>query len=220
MKILIQFPIRERPDRFYSTFMRYYDYADDISNIKFNIVSDKDDDILLKSRMLEIVAKKDNVHITNAYHKSKVHAINDLSEVDMTWPDIILLASDDMIPQIKGYDTIIRNKMLEHYPDTDGVLFFWDGYCDLNTLVIMGRKYFERFNYIYHPDYTSLWCDNEFMEVADRLNKQTRFKDCIIKHEHPVRNKSIKRDNLYNKNESFYKSDKLVYERRKQNNFK
>ena len=26
--------------------------------------------------------------------------------------DIVLLASDDMIPRVKGYDTIIRNKNL------------------------------------------------------------------------------------------------------------
>ena len=64
--------------------------------------------------------------------------------------------------------------MTELYPNTDGVLWFNDGNQGnrLNTLCILGKKYYERFNYIYHPDYTSLWADNEFMDVANLLNKQ------------------------------------------------
>jgi hypothetical protein len=77
--------------------------------------------------------------------------------------------------------------MTEHYPDTDGVLWFNDGYQGnrLNTLCILGKKYYDRFNYIYHPDYISVWCDNEFMDVANLLGKQIYFDDIIIRHEHP-----------------------------------
>ena len=67
----------------------------------------------------------------------------------------------------------IRQKMIKHFPDTDGVLWFFDGWRkDLNTLCIIGRKYYERFGYIYHPDYKSFWCDAEFTEVANKLKKQ------------------------------------------------
>jgi hypothetical protein len=91
-----------------------------------------------------------------------------------------------MIPEVQGYDEIIREKMRRHYPDTDGVLWFNDGNrSDLNTLTIMGRKYFKRFGYLYHPGYRSLYCDKEFTLVGTKLGKQTYFDQVIIRHEHP-----------------------------------
>ena len=134
--------------------------------------------------------------------------------------DIVLLASDDMVPQIKGFDTIIKEKMLSNYPDTDGVLWFNDGYKGdtLNTLCILGKKYYDRFNYIYNPEYKSVWCDNEFMDVSKLLNKVTYFDITIIRHEHPDwgfgSNDSIHMSNI--KNES---NDRITYERRKKINF-
>lgn len=153
---------------------------------------------------------------------SKIHAVNrDMDHVkDKDW-NVLLLASDDMIPQVKGYDQIILDKMAEHYPDTDGVLWFNDGFVGkrLNTLSIMGRKYYDRFGYIYNPEYTSLFCDDEFMHVSQMLNKVTYFDECIIKHEHPMNGASVPMDSLYRKNERFYQQDKAVFERRKAMNF-
>jgi hypothetical protein len=76
--------------------------------------------------------------------------------------------------------------MTEVYPDTDGVLWFYDGWRkDLNTLCILGRKYYDRFNYVYHPEYKSFWSDAEFTEVASKLNKQVFIDNIIIRHLHP-----------------------------------
>ena len=68
-----------------------------------------------------------------------------------------------------------------NYPDTDGVLWFNDGFQGnrLNTLCILGKKYYERFNYIYHPDYISLYCDEEQTNVARNMNKMV---DLVIKN--------------------------------------
>jgi hypothetical protein len=103
-----------------------------------------------------------------------------------------------MTPIVKGYDNIIRNNMKTHYPDTDGVLWFNDGYQgqNLNTLCILGRKYYQRFGYIYCPEYKSLWCDNEFMDQANLLGRQIYFHETIIKHEHPANNRGIYKDRL------------------------
>ena len=92
-----------------------------------------------------------------------------------------------MIPVVKGYDTIIKNNMSKLYPDTDGVLWFNDGYQGnkLNTLCILGKKYYDRFGYIYNPEYISVWSDNEFMDVGNILGKQTYFDEVIIQHQHP-----------------------------------
>ena len=113
-----------------------------------------------------------NVEFFYGNSKSKIEAVNaDMDKVG-DW-DVLLLASDDMIPQVKNYDEIIIQKMNEFFPDTDGVLWFNDGNRkDLNTLCILGKKYYNRLNYIYYPEYKSTWCDNEFTDVGNILKKQ------------------------------------------------
>jgi len=182
-----------------------------MENIKIVVSLDKDDieSIMQKHRILAI---HPNIQVFVGTPNGKIHAINrDIP--DPTTFDIILLISDDMIPMVKGYDDIIVNKMATLYPDTDGVLFFNDGYAGprLNTLVICGSAYYQRFGYIYYPEYKSLWCDNEFMNVANKLGKQTYIHDVIIKHEHPGWNKQVVMDNLYRINESFNTIDKQLY---------
>jgi hypothetical protein len=217
MKLLIKFPTRNRPNKFLKTLVRYVDYLDD-KTTKIVVTCDNDDVTMKDDYIKEVVLNYNNVELLSGNHKSKIEAVNaDLDKFDF---DIVLLASDDMIPMVKGYDTIIKNKMIEHYPDTDGVLWFNDGYQGnkLNTLSIMGKKYYDRFNYIYSPDYLSVWCDNEFMDVANILNKQTYFDEVIIKHEHPDWGFGG-RDDIHVLNSKHEAHDRMVYTGRKNNNF-
>jgi hypothetical protein len=164
--------------------------------------------------------KYKNLEVNYGNNKSKIEAVNaDIN--NNTNFDVLLLASDDMVPQLKGYDNIIREKMQAHYPDTDGVLWFNDGYQahKLNTLCILGKKYYLRFGYIYHPAYKSLWCDNEFMEVANILGKQQYFDQIIIKHMHPDAIDGISYDELYQRNLKLDSVDKKAFLRRKKNKF-
>ena len=74
----------------------------------------------------------------------------------------------------------------------------------------MGYRYYKRFNYIYNPNYFSLWCDNEFMTAGNNLKKQSYISTIIIKHEHPVNNKTNK-DSLYRENDKFNNIDKSTW---------
>jgi hypothetical protein len=218
MKILIKFPTRGRSDKFFNVLDIYYQLSDNNDNITFQITIDTDDETMNNNIVLSKLNSYKNLNYTLGVSKNKIDAVNrDIIIGD--W-DIILLASDDMIPKVKGYDDIIRNKMTELYPDTDGVLWFNDGNQGdkLNTLCILGKMYYERFNYIYHPDYTSLWADNEFMDVANLLNKQTYFNDVIIRHEHPDVGLG-QRDFVHFDNIKFDYIDKEIYLKRKSNNF-
>lgn len=184
MKLLIKFPTRKRSKKFLSTLNTYIDFLDD-KNTEFIISCDVDDISMNNQEIKDYLSCYQNVKIFYGNNNTKVEAINaNLKNVDF---DIILLASDDMIPIVKGFDTIIKNKMSEYYPDTDGVLWFNDGFKkkELNTLIIIGKKYYDRFNYLYFPQYKSIFCDNEFTEVSILLNKQTYFDDVIIQHQHP-----------------------------------
>ncbi len=217
MRLVIKFPTRNRPNKFLKTLVRYVDYLDD-KTTKIIVTCDNDDILMKDDYIKEFVLNYDNVELLFGNHKSKIEAVN--ADLDKFYFDIVLLASDDMIPTVKGYDTIIKNKMREHYPDTDGVLWFNDGYQGnkLNTLSIMGKKYYDRFNYIYSPDYLSVWCDNEFMDVANILNKQTYFDEVIIKHEHPDWGFG-NRDDIHVLNSKHEAHDRMVYTNRKNNNF-
>ena len=219
MKLLIKFPTKNRKFKFLNVFNKYQQFCDDIENTKFLITLDNDDSDMNSPDVIEILKTFKNTEFIFGDSKSKVDAINRDMELYNDW-DIVLLASDDMTPIVKGYDNIIRNNMKTHYPDTDGVLWFNDGYQKnkLNTLCILGKKYYDRFKYIYNPEQKSVWSDNEFMDVANLLGKQTYFNDVIIKHEHPDWGFG-NRDHIHQENFTNVDYDRNIYLKNKSINF-
>lgn len=219
MKLLIKFPTRNRKEQFFSTFKKYQEFITEPTT-RFLITIDDDDSDMNNNEVLSILESYENVSFVVGQSTSKVHAINRDINTSEDW-DIILLASDDMIPQVKGFDKIINTLMSSNYPDTDGILFFNDGFKgqELNTLCILGKKYYKRFNYIYYPEYKSTWCDNEFMMVGDLLKRQTYFPIVIIKHEHPDWGYG-KHDIIHSKNFNDLDFDKSLYFYRESKNFK
>jgi hypothetical protein len=217
MKILIKFPTRGRPKKFLEVLDMYYSFLSDIDRTIFQITIDEDDILMNNNNVIDKLKNYKNLFYNIGISKTKIHAVNrDIIVGD--W-DVLLLASDDMIPIKNGYDDIIRKYMIDKYPDTDGVLWFYDGNRkDLNTLSILGSRYYQRFNYIYNPDYKSLWADNEFMAVADILNKQTFYDEVIIHHQHPDWGYGS-RDKVHTLNNMNDTYDKNVFLLRKKNNF-
>ncbi len=212
MKILVKFPSRERPEKFASVLKQYQETS---TNVRYLIILDQDDPTINRYPK-EVFCGE----IIIGFSGSKIKAINRDMDKSGEW-DILVLASDDMIPQTTGWDIIITEAMKECFPDTDGVLWFNDGYLGrkLNTMCILGRKYFDRFGYIYHPEYKSLWCDNEFTDVANMLDKQKYFDKILFKHEHFSNNRQVRADQLMMRNESYYLQDEATYKRHKINNF-
>jgi len=136
------------------------------------------------------------------------------------WPwDIVVLVSDDMIPQLRGWDTVIRTHMQAYFPDTKGILWCNDGYQGdkLNTLCIYGRAMYESLGYIYEPSYKSLFCDTE---LTDRCRGDLApfckyISYSIIRHEHPGTGFAQNMDPLYAKNQTYWNEDMYNYIRRK-----
>lgn len=216
MRLLVKFPSRERPDKLVSVTQRYAQYAVDKQNLQFLMTLDSNDPTVNDKLLSSLRSIHPKMDIRVGVSTDKINAIN--RDMD-TAPefDIVLLASDDMIPIVQGYDQIIRDSMRKYYPDTDGVLWFNDGYTGtkLNTLVCCGKKYFNRFGYLYNPIYKSFYCDNEFMETAAKLKKQTYFEQVIIKHVHPANTSEVKNDELYIRNGKYFKHDADIYHSRK-----
>jgi len=217
--LLIKFPSKSRPSKLLYAYEKYISLAKNPQKIKTIISLDSDD----PSVTPELCEKLQKIHsetqICIGEPMGKIGAVNRDMEYAGEY-NILLLASDDMIPEYHGYDELIREKMLVHFPDTDGVLWFNDGFQkhNLNTLCILGRKYYQRIGYIYHPAYKSLWCDNEFTEVAQKLNKQVYFDLVIIRHIHPIIS-GKGNDKLYQENEKYFNEDKDTFFNRRLNNF-
>ena len=219
MKILIKFPTRNRPAQFFKVLDMYYSMLSDIDNTEFCISIDEDDIVMNNDTILDKLDSYRNLIWYVGNNTSKIEAINSDME-DFQDFDIILLASDDMIPQVMGYDDIIRQNMEKYYPDTDGILWFYDGKRkNLNTLCILGKKYYDRFGYIYHPSYKSFYCDDEFTQVGNILKKQTFIDNVIIEHRHPDNTLGLDTDELYIKNSKYYPIDHKMFQIRKKNKF-
>ena len=217
MKILIKFPTRNRKEIFFNTLNRYYEYLDDLKNVNFVITCDKDDDSMNNKEVIKLLDGYKNLKYYFGNSKTKIEAVNnDIYNLDF---DILLLASDDMIPQIKGYDTIIRNDMKKYYPNKDGILWYFDGFNkSVNTLSIMGVKYYKKNNYIYHPMYRSFFCDTEQTILAQKFKKITFIDNIIIKHVHPDNTNELHKsyDNTYKQNDGYDYDKKIFINRMKE----
>ena len=219
MKLLIQFNTRSRPEKFLKVLKQYYDLSHDKENLFINVSCDIDDITMNNEKIKNELSKYYNVRIVFNDNRSKIESVN-CGFSDLSY-DIILLASDDMIPEIYGYDNIIRDEMKKNFPDTDGILWFNDGNQGnrLNTLCILGKKYYDRFGYIYNPEYKSLWADNEFTVVGRILNKQIYLNQVIIRHKHHSVDTNNKFDELYQRNDTYHDEDRDVYLKRLKMNF-
>lgn len=218
MKLLIKFPTRDRKDKFFEVLDMYVRMLLKPDDVHFLISCDEDDETMNNDEVKSKLATYKNLTIGYGKNSSKIEACNaDMGGVDF---DIVLLASDDMIPKAFGFDENIRKNMVRLYPDTDGVLWYNDGFQGprLNTLCILGKKYYDRFGYIYHPSYKSLWCDNEFMIVANTLEKQTYINAIIVEHQHMDRGMADQ-DELYIKNNKLNVVDYNNFIKRKEINF-
>lgn len=222
MKILVKFPTRSRPAKFLQTLQGYIDKAADLSNVTFLVTYDDDDATMNNSAILNKLEQL-QVHAIGGSSKSKIHAINRDMDMALEW-DICMLASDDMICQVHGWDERLREEMKSNFPDTDGCLWFHDGdqatkNGGLCTMCILGRKYYDRFGYIYHPAYISLWSDNEYTEIARRLNKLKFFEEVLFKHVHFSNTSGLQPDALMIKTQSYFKQDEATYREREGRNF-
>lgn len=225
MNILVKFPTRSRPKKCFDVLQGYINMSKRPKKIHYLITYDSDDVSMNPDWIKQIVElSPKNIQFVTGYSSNKIHACNrGINEAKTDW-DIVLLASDDMVCETFGWDEIIRKDMKANYPDTDGCLWYWDGdnatrQGNLCTMVIMGKKYFNQFNYLYHPSYVSLWCDNEQTEVAIMLKKMFRSETVLFRHVHPSNTQGVKSDALMIKTQSYFNLDKTNYYKRKIINF-
>lgn len=227
-KILFKYPSRGRPERFFDGMDSIYNNLSDKTNFGVLGTFDIDDlDGMAKPEILNsLYGRYNNFAWVYGNSKSKIDAVNkDLDKIDIVFPqlkdfDIIVNMSDDMRFNIYGFDDMIRIDMDNHFPNYDGLLHYPDQDAKefLATMYIAGRKFYDRFGYIYHPSYKSLWCDNEVMDVAQKIGK---YKYCgyqINVHLNPAYN-HLPKDDMFIRQQSDWNHDEANYYARKEINF-
>ena len=201
--ILFNFATRSRPAKF----------IDAIASINENIVT-YDYHILVKidddDESMKCFEPVQNIEFVGGNSVNKIDAIN--RNIPDDW-DILINMSDDMRFLVYGFDQQIIS---DFGNDLDQLIHYPDGHVNerLITMSIMGKAYYDRFGYVYHPDYTSLWCDNEQHDVALELGKYKYVDKQLFVHDHPAWTGKAP-DQLLIETQKYYRQDEQTYKKRK-----
>lgn len=223
MNILIKWPTRGRSHLFFQTLAQWRALESRRHKVVYLIAIDIDDPVMNHPSVLQSLTRMADVHYrVGPGSRSKIDACNsDLEDaanaIDME-PDVLVLASDDMIPQVHCWDDCIATTMQQQFPAMDGALHFDDGYMGshrLITLSVMGWNLYRRFGYAYHPAYRSMFCDNEFTDVVRHIGKYHYQSRVLFRHCHIGRQP----DALFIRNQQWWDADKAMYELRRAGNF-
>lgn len=219
-RILIKIPTRERPQKFLKVLETYQSYLSGNHTVFFVVSCDYDDLSMNNPQMIQTISCYSNVFLYFNDRSNKIEAINRDIDKHLDF-DILIAGSDDMVPKKLGYDEIIVRDMKLSFPELDGVLNYHDGFLghQLNTIPVLGKNYYTRFNYIYHPSYLSVCCDVELTMVSRLIGKEVCSNTVLFEHQHPVY--GFQCDNLYVHNESskFHQHDKTLLQNRMSHNF-
>ena len=220
MRILLKCPTRSRPARVLKTLGTYIRLAARPDLLGVAVSCDIDDSTMQDTTELrKLLAPCAWSRIFYSPNTNKIQACNaNMNDVDWDW-DIVVLVSDDMVPQIRGYDDVIRSQMTTKFPDRNGILWFNDGCqgANLNTLCIFGRTLYNERGVIYDPSYKSLFCDTELTDHCHTIyaDRCLYVQSCIIRHEHPGTGFAQYMDALYDRNQKYWNEDMYTYIRRK-----
>ncbi len=217
MNILIKYPSRGRPELFKQTTQKFIDKLSAKHDVKFVFSLDIDDKTMNNSEIIEFMMSlpiKKKINFRN--NKSKVDAIN--TDLDDEKFDILIYIQDDLTPIIHGYDDLIANQFEKSEYGLDCMIHFqtprWSDSLDIYC--VMGKRYYDRFGYVYHPSYKALFCDDEYTEVSKLLGRNV-FVPGIdpFHHNHGL----IQGDEVEMTNRSHGNEDWALLQQRRENNF-
>lgn len=211
--ILVKLPSRSRPAKMFAAIENIQSLIG-IDDYLIALALDLDDESVNNQPVKERLKGYDNLIVYWGLSGSKIKAVNRSIPMNIAWR-YLLVTSDDMwyIKKDFGRDII---KAFEDNPEA-GLLHFPDQHVNskLITLPLMTRAYYERFGYVYHPDYISLKADGEQQEVAIRLNKYKYVPINIVEHRH-WRWKKAEKDSLYKQQDTAgnYAADGITFHNR------
>lgn len=217
LNLLVKFPSRNRPDRFFKSLDSVYATFRGKDNFHVSCTLDTNDLTMNNPEVIDRIRTRPNISIEWGVSNSKIEAVN-RSMPDYSW-DVILILSDDMLFTFEGVDDVIRGAFedsldwLLHIPDNDAK-------SALATMYIAGKDFYKRFGYCYNPIYSSLFCDNAIQDISKIIGRY-KYLDFpgLIFHANPAYGHQD-RDSLFDEQQKIgWSIDQQTYEQDRKNNF-
>lgn len=187
-------PSRQRPEKSRETIKKWISRAGS-NDIEVIQSLDTDDPLL---------SKYAGDYIVNP-NKSAVEAINNAARAARG--DIMIVVSDDTDCPVNWYDQIMEAVSGKR----DYILKVYDGIQKwIITMPVMDRAYYDRFGYVYHPDFRHMFCDTWLTHQAEALGRIIVRNDILFQHNHYCVGKS-KRDEINTRADSTWEQGKAVY---------
>lgn len=221
-------PSRSRPHKAHATYQNWLSKAVD-KNIQWILSLDNDD------RFLQSYKGQFDCEILINHNRNLVDAVN--RGIPFIKGDLVVVVSDDFecpqnwdqkltlsIPRVEGFTQMNEDgsftSTFEHYKKAVAI-YINDGYSfgrRLMTLPILSKPLIDKLGYIYYPEYTGMFADNDLYEVCEKLGVLIT-KDFLFQHNHYTNGKA-QNDATYqrhNNKNSWQIGENLIKRRRAMN---
>jgi Glycosyl transferase family 2 len=167
--LAIKIVTRGNPEHFFSALDSYATKLSGSILHHFIITCDRNDPSMYNQDVITRLQQYPHLSLFFVDNATQVEAYN--SNLEQPF-DVILIASDTVIPVSHGYDARIMSIMLSSFPDYDGILHFNNEHDQQAHIFALGKKYYDRFGYLYNPSYTHTYFQQELTLVAKILRKE------------------------------------------------
>lgn len=208
--ISIIHPSRNRPEMAANTARKWLACAKDAGRIEYILSLDYDDG--MKEDYRKAFRTMPGVVFHFFGNRSAIDAINVAAEISTA--NLLVIVSDDFDCPM-NWDEML---LIALEKESDFIVKTKDG-CQpwIITLPIMDRAYYNRFGYIYYPEYSHMFCDTEMSHVADLLGRKIEL-DIVFAHHHYTTGKT-KQDAINDKNNATWGQGEQLYLERLKRNF-
>jgi hypothetical protein len=170
-KLLIQISSRSNPGGLFHALNQYYRNFSGTVAYHFLVTLDENDLVMNTPSMREKLEAYPNLSYYFGPWNSPIHAKNRDIEKHPNF-DILLLGRDDTIEITAFFDRLIADIMQKSFSAYDGVLTVKNDTETKHSIIpIIGKKYYERFGFVYYPGYQSEYHDEDLKSVAKLLHK-------------------------------------------------
>lgn len=213
MKYLIMLATRGRPELFYRTIFNIHKTIGDGVEYEIIISCDLNDETMLNKDIRQFVDDDRHLKIFYGAQTNKIDAINrNVHFARIDW-NVLINFSDDMLWVKEGWGKTIAGYVANEFDGSlDCFLHLNDNHVGdrLATMSVLGREYYNRDGYIYHPSYASVSSDAEAYYVALMRGKHKYFPDVLFDHVHPA-NIGFHTDATYQGNSKYDVADTENY---------
>jgi hypothetical protein len=157
--LLIKFSPSGDPEAFKQAFSRYLTMLSGLHQVRFVVTIRNQDGLLSTPQFrtwLETRSKNADIEVHYGDYKGPVDATN--AYIKCRSSEIVLIASEEMVPTIMGYDHHLISLYIATFPNFDGAIKFWDGIRPKEdpkmTMPVLGSNLLMKLGAVYHAEYS------------------------------------------------------------------